>query len=80
MKWKLHEDEASQAPKDEVDHEADDLNQGPGVMIMDRTSIKIKNDTTTMISNLAEKRAVREDETHEKQMARETGEREECHN
>jgi hypothetical protein len=49
-------------------------------MIMDRTSIKIKNDTTTMISNLAEKRVVREAETHEKQMARETGEREECHN
>jgi hypothetical protein len=28
-------------------------NQGPNAMIMDRTSIKIKNDTTTMISDLA---------------------------
>jgi hypothetical protein len=28
-------------------------NQGLGATIMDRTSIRIKNDTTTMISNLA---------------------------
>jgi hypothetical protein len=28
-------------------------NQGPGATIMDRTSIIIKNDTTTMINNLA---------------------------
>jgi hypothetical protein len=29
-------------------------NWGPGVTIMGRTSIKIKNNTTTMISNLAD--------------------------
>jgi hypothetical protein len=31
-------------------------NQGPGATIMDRTSIRIKNDTTTMISNLARRK------------------------
>jgi hypothetical protein len=32
-------------------------NQGPGAMILDKTSIRIKNDTTTtMINNLADRK------------------------
>jgi hypothetical protein len=50
-----------------VDHGAGGQNQlGTDATIMNRTSIKIKNDATTMISNLADGRVASDVEVHEK--------------